>query len=77
LALRAATVYRASFPDRVWVVELALLADASAIPTALSSALVVVIQPRQPVIHRIVEFLSDRRALLVVDNCEHVLDGAA
>jgi predicted ATPase len=68
---------RALFPDGVWVVELGSLADAAAIPSALSSVLEVVTKSGQAVIDRVIEFLSDRRALLIVDNCEHVLDDAA
>jgi predicted ATPase len=77
LALRAAVTHRDLFPDGVWLLELGPLADGEAIPAALSSVLEVVAQPGQAVIDRVIEFLSDRGALLVVDNCEHMLDAVA
>jgi predicted ATPase len=61
----------------VWVVELGALADPGAIPAVVSTVLEVLTQPGQSVIDRIVEFLANRRAMLLIDNCEHLLDGAS
>jgi len=75
---RAATAQLASrFPDGVVTVELAAVATGQDVPTAVMTALAM--QPRAELgpIERVVRTLAGRQLLLVLDNCEHVLDGAA
>ena len=62
------------FVDGVWVVELAPVADADLAVTAIASTLGVRLQSGTTVIDSIVEWCSGRRMLLIIDNCEHVLD---
>ncbi|WP_026402798.1 BTAD domain-containing putative transcriptional regulator [Actinomadura rifamycini] len=59
------------FPGGVWVVELAAVAAGGEVPGAVAAALGV----RGP--ERVAEALAGAAALLVLDNCEHVLDAAA
>ena len=77
LALHVAGEVAGRFPDGVWIVEMAPLQDETAVVPALASVLG--IQPRAGVdlVDRVVELLSARRALLVLDNCEHLIDEAA
>lgn len=65
------------FPDGVWVVELAPVNDSDAVAHALSSALGIPATVGQHVEDAIVEWSRQRKALLVVDNCEHVVEGVA
>ncbi|MEZ5098391.1 MAG: BTAD domain-containing putative transcriptional regulator [Thermoleophilia bacterium] len=75
LALEAARRTRA--PDGAWLIELGELARSSEITWTVAEALGVKERPDTTLAESIVRTLSTRRALLVLDNCEHVLDGAA
>jgi predicted ATPase/class 3 adenylate cyclase len=73
LALGVAAVLAPDFADGCWVIELAPLSDGEEVVGAVASAM------RAPVTthEALVAYLSDRRMLLVLDNCEHVLDASA
>lgn len=73
LALHAAARVVDRYPDGVCLVELADVVTDDAVVAAAVTALGLYDAPN---IDRLVEFLRTRTALLVVDNCEHVLDGA-
>jgi predicted ATPase len=93
LALRAATEARRDFPDGVWLVELGDLRDGSVLVDVVAaglgmrdgSVLVDVVaaglgmrdESARPLHEVLVEFLSSRKLLLVLDNCEQVVDAAA
>jgi len=65
------------FADGVWLVELAALADAALVPSAIISALgLSVAGPADP-LAALTRQLGGRRLLLVLDNCEHVVDAVA
>jgi len=61
----------------VWLVELASVGDPAGVPDALASALRVVQQPGLSVAESVIATVADREMLLVLDNCEHVLDPVA
>ena len=61
------------FPDGVWFVELAPLADPSLVAHALAGALRVQESPRRSMIETIVSYLEGKRLLVVLDNCEHAV----
>jgi predicted ATPase/DNA-binding CsgD family transcriptional regulator len=77
LALAVGTDLAEDFPDGVWLVELAPVGDAEAVPDAIASALGITPQGGVRVVDTVAEALTGRRVLLVVDNCEHVLETAA
>lgn len=77
LALQLAAETRDDYPDDVWFVDLAPLADATLVPQAVAAALGVHERPRQALTATLVGALRERRLLLVLDNCEHLLDGCA
>lgn len=77
LALAVAAELADTYPDGVWLVELAPLGDPDAVPDALAQALGITPQGATPVIETVAEAVAGRRLLLVVDNCEHVLAAAA
>jgi predicted ATPase/DNA-binding winged helix-turn-helix (wHTH) protein len=76
VALAVAEDQVARYPDGVWFVDLAPLSDPARVPLALASALNVSASAADPWA-TLVEPLRESRMLIVLDNCEHVIDGAA
>jgi non-specific serine/threonine protein kinase len=77
LALALAETIRETYPDGVWLVELATLADPGLLPKAIAVALGVPEQPREPIQITLAAFLRSRCLLLVLDNCEHLIAACA
>jgi predicted ATPase/transcriptional regulator with XRE-family HTH domain len=77
LALEVAREIAAAYPDGVWLVELAPLTDATLVPDTVAAALQVVGGPGQPILATLLSNLRQRRLLLILDNCEHLLDACA
>jgi predicted ATPase/DNA-binding SARP family transcriptional activator len=77
LALEVAEAQRSRFPDGVWLCELAPLPEGAAVGHAIASALRVQQRYGLTIEETVVEYVRGRRLLLVLDNCEHVLDAAA
>ncbi len=65
------------FEDGVWWVGLASLSDPTLVPQALASALEVREASGRPLTETLVEHLKPKRTLLVLDNCEHLIDACA
>ncbi len=77
LALRAATVVLPQFPDGVWLVELSRVTDAAFVGEAVATVLGVRDGPGGSIIDSLASHLNGRRALLVLDGCEHVVEATA
>jgi predicted ATPase/DNA-binding SARP family transcriptional activator len=77
LAIEAASGRLRSFPDGVWLVDLAPLADQSLVPDAVAEALGLQLRAGQPPATALAMQLAARRLLLVLDNCEHLIDSCA
>jgi predicted ATPase/DNA-binding CsgD family transcriptional regulator len=77
LALQLAADLVSEFPDGVWLVELAAITDASLVPAAMLTALGVRERPGESLLATLQRTLSTRRTLIVLDNCEHVIDVCA
>lgn len=83
LAIEAATRVSDRFPDGVRLVELAAVADSALVGATFQAALgirgdgVGAVDGRVSVSDRLAAALGDRRMLLVVDNCEHLVDAVA
>jgi predicted ATPase/class 3 adenylate cyclase len=77
LALQAAAAMAGEFRDGAWLVELASVPDASVVTEAVAAIFAVAPQAGRNWTDGIVESLRGRHLLLVLDNCEHVLDEAA
>jgi serine/threonine-protein kinase PknK len=73
LALRVAHTIRSAFADGVWFVQLAALTDPRLVPHTVARAVGIAEQPGRPVLETLGEALRGRHALLVLDNCEHLL----
>ncbi|WP_027930805.1 ATP-binding protein [Amycolatopsis thermoflava] len=76
LALRAAADVRRAFPDGVWFVPLAELRDPALLAHTIATTLGLTDEAGAQV-GGLAEYLEDQRVLLVLDNCEHVLDACA
>lgn len=74
LALQAARQRLADFDGGVWLIELGELSDGELLAQVAAAALGIRDQSTRPLLEVMVEALADRQALLVLDNCEHVLD---
>ena len=77
LATHAARNLGPEFSGGVWLVELAELRDATLLIEVISAALGVRNQPGRPLAEVLVAFLATRRVLLILDNCEHLVDEVA
>ncbi|MDM0030113.1 ATP-binding protein [Variovorax saccharolyticus] len=76
VALAVAECALGSLKDGVWLVDLALLKDPALAPNAIATA--IGLAAHSPSMQAaLCEFLRDREMLLVIDNCEHILDAAA
>src|SRR6202021_1286507 len=65
-----------SFHDAVFFIDLAALTDPQLVPTAIASALGLTVQTRDPLVS-LLAFIGDKKILLVLDSCEHVIGVAA
>src|SRR5829696_4757006 len=77
LALEVARNLIEAYPDGVWLVELAPLSEGALVPKEVAEALGVPERPAQPLTGTLAEVLRDRELLLLVDNCEHLLEATA
>ncbi len=77
LATRIAARVERAFPDGVRFVHLAGLDDPALVPLAAADALGLHDYSARPPLNALVEHVRDRRLLLVVDNCEHLLPACA
>ncbi len=74
LALQLAANTRDRYPGGVWCLELASITDPSLIESSLATAVGVRPLPGRTPLEAVVSHLASRRALVVLDNCEHVVE---
>jgi len=77
LALEAAHMFGKAFPDGVWLVDLASVDDPAAVTAAVAGALRMPDLGVRPVVDQLAGYLTRQRALLILDNCEHLVDACA
>ena len=77
LALEVAATMLDAYADGVWLVELAAVVDPSHIAQAVAGVLGIREQPRRSYNATLSEVLQSKHLLLVLDNCEHVLEACA
>ena len=77
LGLQTAAFLIDRFGDGVWFADLAPLRDADLVAVTVSHVLGIRAEPGRPLIDTLVEAVGQRSLLLLVDNCEHVLDACA
>ena len=77
VALVAAAQAAASYPDGPWIVELSNLRDPALLPNTVANVLGLPEQDARSALDAVLEYLRDRRLLLILDTCEHLLDACA
>jgi len=77
VALVAAAQAAASYPDGPWIVELSNLRDPLLLPNTVAGVLGLPEQDSRSALDALLEYLRDRRLLLILDTCEHLLDACA
>jgi len=77
LALQIAQQAMDRYPHGVWFIDFAPLNDSALVPEAAAARLGLKEAPGKRVTEQIAEYVRDKRLLLLLDNCEHVLNAAA
>jgi len=77
LSLQLAAEVLDDYPDGVWLVELAPIADPRLVPQVVASVLGVKEDASLSIADALAAYLADKATLVVLDNCEHLLDACA
>ena len=77
LAAEVADQVAAEYADGVWYVDLAPINDPAVVPIAVARAMGLPDQPGRSTMDTLLRFVRDRQMLVVLDNCEHLLDASA
>jgi predicted ATPase/class 3 adenylate cyclase len=77
LGVEIAARIAAEFGDGVWYVDLAPVTHPGIVPVAVARALGLPDQPGRSTMDTLLRFVRDRQMLVVLDNCEHLLDASA
>ncbi|MBC8138265.1 MAG: tetratricopeptide repeat protein, partial [Fibrella sp.] len=77
LSLQVAAEALEEYPDGVWFVDLAALSDPSLVPQVVARIVGVREEVGRTLIQTVTNHLKPRRILLILDNCEHLLDACA
>lgn len=77
LAIEVAGRLAADFADGVWYVDLASIADGDLVPGVMAKALTLVDQPSRSTVDTLIRSIGSRHMMVVLDNCEHLVDATA
>ena len=77
LALRLLASAADDFPDGIWFVDLSELLQPQLVVAAVASAAGLDEEPGRPLIDTLVDAVGHRKAVLALDNCEHLVDACA
>ncbi len=77
LALQVAADLLAEYPDGVWLVELGALADPAQVPQAVGTVLGLREEPNRTLTETLSDFLRPQIVLVLLDNCEHLVEACA
>ncbi len=77
LAVQVANQLADEYSDGIWYVDLAPITDPAVVPVTMARALGLPDQPGRSTIDTLLRFVRDRQMLMVLDNCEHLLDACA
>lgn len=77
LSLQVAADLIEEFGDGAWFVDLAPLSDATLVPHAIADALNVREEGATPLIDLLTNYVQHRELLIVLDNCEHLVESSA
>jgi predicted ATPase/class 3 adenylate cyclase len=77
LSIEVGTQLLTNFPNGVWLIELAPLMDESQIIPVIAQAFGLQELPFRPLQAQVLDFLRDKKTLLILDNCEHLIAACA
>ena len=77
LSLQVGGEALSDFKDGVWLVELAPVSDPNLIPQTVAAVLGLRESPGRPLIDLVIDYLRAKQLLLILDNCEHLIDACA
>ena len=77
LAIQVAAAMARDFDDGVWYVDLAPITDPLLVPLTVARAFGLPDQPGRSTMDTLTRFIADRQMLVLLDNCEHLLDASA
>ena len=77
LSLKVGEQLLQDFTDGVWFVELASLNEPALVPQAVSTVFDIMERSPKNITQRLIDFLQSKSALLILDNCEHLIDACA
>ena len=77
LSIKVGEQILGSYADGVWLVELAPILDSLLVPRTTAITIGLRDEPQRPVIDMLCDYLQEKQLLIVLDNCEHLLDACA
>jgi predicted ATPase/DNA-binding XRE family transcriptional regulator len=77
LSIRVAQEVLDNYPDGVWLVELAPILDPLLVPRTTAITIGLRDEPQRPVIDMLCDYLRQKKILIILDNCEHLIDACA
>jgi predicted ATPase len=77
LSIKVGEQIAGGYPNGVWLVELAPILDPLLIARTVAIAIGLRDEPQRPVIDMLSDYLVEKQMLIILDNCEHVLDACA
>ena len=77
LSIQVANELLDQYPDGAWFVELAPISDPLLLPRATAIAIGLRDEPQRPVIDMLCDYLRGKQLLLILDNCEHLVEACA
>src|SRR3990172_6834379 len=77
LSIQAAGEVLDQYPNGVWFVELAPILDPLLVPRTTAIAIGLRDEPQRPVIDMLCDYLREKKMLIILDNCEHLVDACA
>ena len=77
LSIRAARDMLNEYPDGIWLIDLAPILDPNLVPRTTAVTIGLREEPQRPVIDMLCDYLSTKKMLIILDNCEHLVDACA
>jgi len=77
LSIQAANDVLDQYPDGVWLVDLAPILDPLLVPRTIAITIGLRDESQRPVVDMLCDYLSKKKMLIILDNCEHLVDVCA
>ena len=77
LSIQVANEIVGEYPEGVWIVELAPILDPLLIPRTTAMAIGLRDEPHRPVLDMLCDYLREKKMLILLDNCEHLVEACA